>query len=146
MALHTPQRADYLEAVRSLHAQSPLAEHLGVTLDSIEPGLVTAYLAHRSEHTQQNGYLHAGILMSLADIVCGLAAYSLMAEGENVLSVNINASLMRPARANRIRAEGRVVKAGRHLYFTEASLFTEGKEGEKLVVKANIAMMAVGQS
>jgi len=142
MASLSPKRADYIEAVRFLHQNSPISDHLGITLDRIEPGFVTAYLSRCPEHTQQNGYLHAGVLVTLADVVCGLAACSLMAEGENVLSVNINASLMRPAKADRIRAEGRVVKAGRRVYFTEAHLYAENGGGDTLVVKASITMMA----
>jgi len=40
MASLSPKRADYIEAVRFLHQNSPISDHLGITLDRIEPGFV----------------------------------------------------------------------------------------------------------
>ena len=95
-----------------------------VELISVTAGEVTAEMKLTPELTQQHGVAHAGTIATLADIVCGLAAYSLMAEGMSVVSVNINLSLMRPAAGVQLRAVGRVIKAGKNLFFTEAELYT----------------------
>jgi len=138
-----PARPDFAEAVRNLHEETPLAAHMGVTLVRIEPGRVTAELILKPEHTQQHGYAHAGTIAALADVVCGLAAYSLMDEGRSVVSININLSLMRPATGERLRADGRVVKAGQKIYFTEADIYAVNHTGEKLAAKASATMTAV---
>lgn len=135
-----PQRADYAHAVNEFHDRTPLAVEYGIVLEKIEPGRVVASMPLRRELTQQDGIAHAGTLASVADVACGLAAYSLMAEGDNVLSVHFSISLMRPARGNKLRAVGQVVKAGRRLYFTEAEVFADDA-GEKLVAKAAITMV-----
>jgi acyl-coenzyme A thioesterase PaaI-like protein len=49
-------------------------------------GVVEITLPYRQDLTQQNGYLHAGIVTTIADSACGYAAFSLMA-GSEVLSV-----------------------------------------------------------
>jgi uncharacterized protein (TIGR00369 family) len=92
--------------------------------------------------TQQNGFFQAGALIGLADMVGGAAAYSLMGEGENVLSVNFAVSLMRPADYDRIWAEGKVIKAGKRLYVAEARLYGD-QTLERLLVAATITLMAV---
>jgi len=136
-----PRRADFVQAVNEFHDRTPLAIEYGIVLEKIEPGRVVTSMPLRRELTQQDGIAHAGTLASVADIACGLAAYSLMAEGDNVLSVHFSISLMRPARGNRLRADGRVVKTGRRLYFTEAEVFADDGSGEKLVAKAAITMV-----
>jgi uncharacterized protein (TIGR00369 family) len=137
-----PRRSDWKDAVQKLHDRTPLAQRLGAAIERIEPGLVIVSLELREDLTQQHGYAHAGVLAALADIACGNAAYSLMAEGEEVLSVSMSVSLMRPAKGNRLRAVGRVVKPGRRMYFTEAEVFSDSGNDSRPVTRASIVMTA----
>jgi len=142
VAEFSPKRVDYEDAVRSLHENTPLAVHLGIILESVRPGKVTVDLELQPHLVQQHDYAHAGLLATLADVTCGLAAYSLMDKGEEVLSVNMNVSLMRPARSRRLRACGWVVKASRHIYFTEAEIRSVDGGESRLTTKASIVMTA----
>ena len=85
MPQYEPKRENYRAAVEGLHARTALDRHLGMRLETIEPGRVVAELVLKPELTQQHGFAHAGVLASLADSACGNAAYSLMAAGEEVL-------------------------------------------------------------
>ena len=138
-----PKRPDYVRAVRAHHLRAAFSQEMGIELAEIEPGRLTASLPLRPTVTQQLGYAHAGIVATLADVVCGLAAYSLMPEKSEVLSVNINLSLLCPARGNRLRGDGRFVTAGKRLYFTEADIYAVDDTGEKLVARASATMTAV---
>ena len=122
MSLYTPARDDFRDIVRRYHDSTPVHALLGFDLVDIEPGFVSAVMPMRNEMTQQNGYLQAGILMALADSVAGMAGLTLLDEGQTLLSVNISSQLMRPAKADRICAEGSVLKAGGRFHFTEAVL------------------------
>ena len=51
---------------------------IGARLVTIEPGVVEIALSYRADLTQQNGYLHAGVVTTIADSACGYAAMSLM--------------------------------------------------------------------
>ena len=143
MSTFMPERDDYAEAVRELADRTPLLKKMRLELESIEPGFVSARLPLRSDVTQQHGYAHAGALATLADTVCGLAAYSMMMKGSSVMSVNINLSLMRPGDGDHLLGRGRVVKAGRKLFFTEADLLAVDESGERLVAKATATMTRV---
>ncbi|MBN1212301.1 MAG: PaaI family thioesterase [candidate division Zixibacteria bacterium] len=138
-----PQNNNYREAVRALFESIPIHNFLDITLDEIEPGFVSAYLPKRPELLQQHGYFQAGALVTLADAVAGAAAYSLMNESENLLSVNFAVSLLRPAKADKIRGEGRVIKAGKRLYFCEAVLFNETGEKREKILTATVTLMVV---
>jgi uncharacterized protein (TIGR00369 family) len=65
----------------------------------------------RSDLTQQHGFLHAGVVMSVLDSACGYAALSLTEEGVGVLTVEFKTNLLAPARGEELIARGRVLRA-----------------------------------
>ena len=115
---------------RSFEAQA-LMRLLGASLERVEPGEVDIALGHRPDLTQQHGYLHAGVLTAVADSACGYAAYTLMAEDSEVLSVEFKLNLLRPAAGEWFVARGRVVRAGRTLTTTAADVFAFGHRGAR---------------
>src|ERR1044072_6252734 len=96
---------------------------IGAKLSRVEPGLVEITLPHRADLTQQHGYLHAGIVATIADSACGYAAYSLMPAGSQVLSVEFKVNLLRPAKGETFLAVAEVVKAGKTLTVVRADGF-----------------------
>src|SRR6185369_1918668 len=88
---------------------------LGATLERVEPGAVDIALPFREDLTQQQLFVHAGAISSIADSACGYAAYSLMPAGVNILSVEFKVNLLAPAEGERFLAEGRVIRAGKTL-------------------------------
>ena len=110
---NTPRDPDFDERVRASFARQAAMATLGVTLVRVAPGEVTLELPFRSDLTQQHGFLHAGVVTSVMDSACGYAALSLMEQGAGVVSVEFKVNLLAPARGDRFRAVGRVVRAGR---------------------------------
>ncbi|MBV9078469.1 MAG: PaaI family thioesterase, partial [Methylobacteriaceae bacterium] len=82
-------------------------------------------LAKAPHILQQHGFVHAGVLATLADTACGFAALTLMPASAGVLTVEFKINLMAPAAAERLVAHGRVVRAGRTLLVTEARIAPE---------------------
>jgi uncharacterized protein (TIGR00369 family) len=113
MSSPRPADADFEQRVRDSFARQQFLTLLGVELARVEPGRVVLELVPRAEHGQQHGYVHAGVLTTLADAACGYAAFTLMPAGSNVLSVEFKMNLLRPAVGDRIVADARVVRAGR---------------------------------
>ena len=75
--------------------------------------------------SQQHGHVHAGALTSLVDTACGYAAMTVAAPGCDVLTVEFKVNFMRPARAERFLAIGRVVKSGRTLTVCAGEVTTD---------------------
>jgi len=142
MAELRPRRDDYAEILRSVFADVPFHRTLNLALDEVRPGFVSVYMTPDEHLMQHAGFLHAGALIGLADAAAGAAAFTLMAEGERLLSANFAVSMLRPGSSERLRAEGRVIKAGKRLYFTEAKVYDAGGEAadERLLVSASITM------
>ncbi len=137
-----PAREDFAEVVRSHFHDVPYHEAAGITLESVTAGRMTAFMDRQPGLTQQNGFFHAASLIGLADTVAGGAAFSLMAEGENVLSASFAVSMLRPADCERLRAEGQVIKAGKRLYVCEARVF-DSRDSARLLVLATVTLVAV---
>ena len=107
---------------------------LGAELSLVAPGVIEITLPYRADLAQQHGYLHAGIVTTIADTACGYAAYSLMPSGSEVLSVEFKVNLLRPAQAETFVARAEVIKAGRTLTVVRADVFSIAENGERELV------------
>jgi uncharacterized protein (TIGR00369 family) len=101
--------------VRASLARQSFMTMLGAEPVEISPGRVVLELAFRQDLCQQNDFLHAGVIASIADSACGYAALTLMPPGSEVLSVEFKVNLLAPAVGERFRAVGTVVRSGRTL-------------------------------
>lgn len=84
----------------------------------------------RPEASQQNGFAHAGLTFAIGDSAGGFATMSLLGEGGDVLTVEMKINLLAPARGERLRATGRVMKAGRRLAVVQCEV--EAIDGAEL--------------
>lgn len=110
------------ERVKSSFEQQQFMTTIGAKLALVTEGQVVITCQKRPELTQQNGFVHAGVLTSLMDVACGYAALTVMPADADVLSVEFKTNLLRPAVASELKAIGTVVKAGKTLVFCEAKL------------------------
>lgn len=126
----TPPDTDYERRVRESFARQKLMQTIGATLAEVSPGNITIKLPYRDELTQQNGYLHAGIITAVVDSACGYAAMTMTPAGAEILSVEFKINLLSPAKGESFLARGKVIKAGRTLAVCEgeAVTFAEGVE------------------
>jgi uncharacterized protein (TIGR00369 family) len=105
----------------SLQRQS-FMQLLGAHAPVVEDGHVVIELPFRADLCQQNGYLHAGVVTSIADSACGYAALTVMPPGSDVLSVEFKVNLLAPGRGEAFRADARVVRSGRTLTVCRAEV------------------------
>ena len=129
--------------VRDSFARQGFLQTLGASLLRIEPGEAEIAAPFDDKLTQQDGFLHAGVVTALVDTACGYAAYSLMPAGSRVLSVEFKINLLSPAMGERFLARGRVIKAGRTLTVCEGNLFAVQADEERLVAAMQATMICV---
>lgn len=141
-----PSDPDFKQRVRDSFARQAAMATMGITLARVSPGEVELALPFRQDLTQQNGYLHAGVITTALDSACGYAAFTLMDAGASVLSVEFKVNLLAPARGEMFRAVARVVRAGRTLTVVSAEMHaydSAGAESGKLVAIFTGTMMSV---
>jgi uncharacterized protein (TIGR00369 family) len=129
--------------VRASFSQQGMLTTLGAQIGLLRAGEVHLTAPYDTRFTQQDGFLHAGLVTTLMDSACGYAAYSLMPDASRVLSVEFKVNLLSPARGDRFRAEGRVIKAGRTLTVCEGKLFSIEKEEETLCAIMQATMICI---
>jgi uncharacterized protein (TIGR00369 family) len=93
-------------------------------ISRLERGLVEISASNRPELSQQDGFVHAGVMATLADNAAGYATLSLLPPGSRVLAVEFKLSFIRPAVGQSIRARGRVRKLGKTISLCEIEVET----------------------
>jgi uncharacterized protein (TIGR00369 family) len=131
----------FAENIKQSFDQQSIMRLIGAKLNRLEPGVVEITLPYRADLTQQHGYLHAGIVTSLADSASGYAAYSLMPANSEVLSVEFKVNLLRPAQGKSFLAHAEVLKAGRTLTVARADVFGITDSGERELVAIMLATL-----
>ena len=138
-----PSNPLFATEVRDSFARQAVMSTIGAELVSVVPGAVQISLPYRADLTQQNGYLHAGIVTTIADSACGYAAYTLMPPNSAVLSVEFKVNLLRPAKGEEFLAIAEVLKPGRTLTVVRADVFANHKSERVLVATMLGTMMCL---
>jgi len=124
-----PKDPAYETRVReSFNRQTHMAT-LGATIAFLAPGEVHLVFPFAAQFCQQNGFMHAGAIASIADSANGYAAYTLAPPETDVLAVEFKINLLAPGRGEGFLACGRVLRPGRTLTVCQADVFaTEATE------------------
>ena len=131
--MHKPRNPTFAEEIKQSFAKQTVMSLIGAQLTRVEPGLVEISLGYRVDLAQQHGYLHAGIITTIADSAGGFAAYSLMPPNSEVLSVEFKVNLLRPAKGETFSAVAEVVKPGKTLTVVRADVFGMEHDRRELV-------------
>jgi uncharacterized protein (TIGR00369 family) len=142
-AMFSPADDRYQARVRESFERQLVMATIGGSLVHVAPGEVDIRLAFRPELTQQHGFLHAGIVATIADSACGYAAYSLMPAEAGVLSIEYKINLLAPAQGDAFVARGRVIRAGKTITVCRADVVAAGGAGESLVATMVATMMTI---
>src|SRR4026208_1866508 len=130
---HQPRNPSFTLEIEQSFAKQTIMALIGAELTRVEPGIIEIALPYRADLAQQHGYLHAGIVTTIADSACGYAAYSLMPPNSEVLSVEFKVNLLRPAKGEMFLASAEFVKSGKTLTVVRADVFGIEQEQPRLV-------------
>ena len=135
-----PLDAAIVERVRASFARQGAMATLGAQLADLAAGRVVIALPIGPRLSQQDGFLHAGVVVAALDSACGYAALTLMPEDAEVLTVELKVNLLAPGDGDRLLAEGEVVRAGGTLTVCRGDAYAE-QDGERAHVATMLATM-----
>ena len=141
-----PKYSDYQAKVKKSFADQAVMKTIGASREAIGAGEIEIEFPYQSSLTQQNGFIHAGIVSTVLDSACGYAAFSLMPEDASVLTIEFKINLLSPAKGDRFRGYGKVKKAGRTISVAEAELYAFSDQGKKLVATMVGTLMAINNA
>jgi len=138
-----PRNPDYREIATDTFERQRAMRTLGISIARLEPGEVELAMAYSPDLTQQNGFVHAGIITAGLDSACGIAAFTLMPVGSDILTVEFKTNLLAPARGQRFAFRATVIKPGRTLTVCEGRAYAEHDGAETLVATMTGTLMAL---
>src|SRR5436309_14402043 len=113
------------ELVRQRMKESRSTEFLGFDVESVHAGRAIFRLDVRPNHKQIHGVVHGGILAALADTTAAIAAYTAIPKGTEIATVELNINYLEPVPGGRIKADARVLRAGRNCIVTGCEILQE---------------------
>jgi uncharacterized protein (TIGR00369 family) len=138
-----PADAAFADRVAASFALQGAMGTIGARLASVAPGEVVIELDWAQPLTQQHGFLHAGMVATALDSACGYAGFTLMPADAGVLTIEYKINLLAPAKGQRFRMVGQVVKPGRTITVTEGRAYAIDGGREKLIATMGATLMAV---
>jgi uncharacterized protein (TIGR00369 family) len=142
--LSVTQTNDFETRVRDSFAKQSIMVTLGAEIAAVRLGEVEIVLPFSDGILQQHGFVHAGAVATIADSACGYAGLSVMPPDAAVLTTEFKIHLLSPAKGDRLRAIGRVVRNGKSLVVTLGEVFAETGGTSKQVALITASMMVVG--
>ncbi|MBN1376188.1 MAG: PaaI family thioesterase [Dehalococcoidia bacterium] len=114
---------------------------IGLTPVSLKPGEFITRIKLEEHLCQQDGFVHAGVISTMADHSAGYACYSLVPESHRILTVEFKISFFKPASGDYLECKAWVSKPGRQILFTEAEIYSV-KDGNKVLIARAMHTMA----
>ncbi|AOP35513.1 phenylacetic acid degradation protein PaaI [Leptospira tipperaryensis] len=134
---------NYLDRVHKIFHQANFINLLEIQIDSVAPGELNSFVEIKDKHLQQNGYVHAGVISTLADHSAGGAAGTLVGEKQVVLTLEFKINLLRTGIGNRLRCEAKVFYHGATVIVVNSDVYAIHRNREKHIARATVTMMAV---
>ena len=136
----TPALADQ---VAHFFRVATFVHDMGVRFVACGPGWCETTLAVQPRHAQQDGFVHAGVLATLADHTAGGAAGTCARLDQGVLSIEFKINLLRPALGPDLRCRAVVLRPGKSVTVAEAEVYDVRPAGEVMVAKATVTLAVV---
>ncbi|VAW28848.1 hypothetical protein MNBD_BACTEROID06-1525 [hydrothermal vent metagenome] len=138
-----PMNPDFKQRIEKHLVRQEFMHHIGFKLDLVEAGKIEGRMKLEKIHLQQAGLVHGGVIATVADIVAGFSAYSLVGVDEKVVTGELKISYLRPAKGEILWAKGWVLKQGRKINFCEAEVYVLNGNKPKLIAKATTSMIII---
>jgi len=119
---------------------APVGRLLGLMITSSGSGRATVEFEASGRYANPMGTLHGGVLCDLADAAMGVAYLSTLARGETFTSIELKINFLRPVWNTKLRAQARMVRAGKVVGLVECDILDER---ERLVARASSTCMTL---
>jgi uncharacterized protein (TIGR00369 family) len=133
--------SEYMAVAKRTLKENPATNLLGFEIESVGEGYAVLAMNVESRHRQVHGVVHGGILAALADTASAIAVYTTVPHGTAIATVELKINYLEAVAAGRVRAEGRVLRAGRNFVVAECEVFDQAG---KLAAKALLTFGAAG--
>jgi len=99
---------------------------LGIEVIEVEPGRASMRIELAERHMAPNGFLHAGVVVGLADSACGYGCVASLPEGAvNFATIEVKTNFLGTAQRGAIACRATLVHGGRTTQVWDAEVTAE---------------------
>ena len=117
--------------------------YCGIEAQKVDHGIFHSMLEIRSEHKQQDGFVHAGVIATMADHTAGYSLYTLVPENIRVLTIEFKINYFKPALGEKLICKSHVVNMGKTISVAESDIYMIAQAKETQISKAIVTLAMV---
>ena len=123
--LYFPPMTTILDKMNA-RSQGTLPGLIGIEFTAIEPGHATSRLVLRPELLAPNGYLHAAVIIAIADTTCGYGTFTDLPEGaQSFTTIELKSNFLGTVREGALVCVATCVHGGRTTQIWDAQVTDE---------------------
>lgn len=130
-------------SAHEIFMKAPFIQWMAPKVLELSDGVCRTMLAIRDEFKQQDGFIHAGILSTLADHCAGGAVGTLLEPNEGILSIEFKTNFLRAGKSESIYCKSICLKKGRTIAVCESSIYPDDKEDPATLISKTTVTLAV---
>lgn len=135
----TPNPA-YLRAIQDSVRDAPYPNLIGMRIAALAFDSCRIELELAERHLQPFGIVHGGVLATLIDTATFWAGFLRLPEETGLVNVDLKLNYLKAVSSGHLHADGRCLRAGKQLSYTEASVFDQAGD---LVAHGTSTLMAL---
>jgi len=120
-------------------------EYCQFKAEIIKKGYFQSGVRIEEHHRQQDGFIHAGVMATMADHTAGYSAFTVVNENFQILTIEFKINFLRPAFGDALVCRSKVIREGSQIIISESEVFDIRGEEETLVAKAMVTLMVVNK-
>jgi len=111
--------------------------------ETVRRGFFQSRVSIEPHHRQQDGFIHAGVMATMADHTAGYAGFTTVPGEYQILTIEFKINFLRPAHGDTLICRSRIIREGKQIIIAESEVSDVVKGSETLVAKAMVTLMAV---
>ncbi len=129
--------------LNNVYPAAPIFKTMGLSAQSIDPGAAVFTMQPHDYLMHGRGIVHGGAISTLLDTAMAWSAISTLPRGNACTTIQLAVNFIRPAVAETrlIRAEAKVLNAGRRLILVEAKATTP--DGKLMATATSTCLVSV---
>lgn len=135
----TEERADFIKR----DYERGFIKYCGFEAVHAEWGRFRSRVLINENHRQQDGFIHAGVMAAMADHTAGYAAFTIVPQGVQILTIEFKVNFLRPAYGDALVCKSAVIREGKQIVVAESEVFDIRDGSEFLAAKAMVTLMGV---
>jgi len=118
-------------------------QYCGYRPEMIRFGFFQSRVEIEEHHRQQDGFIHAGVMATMADHTAGYSAFTTVSQEFQILTIEFKINFLRPAYGDWLICRSSVIRGGSQIIISESEVFDQRRDEEVLAAKAMVTLMAV---